>query len=408
MRLVFVNYAHPDTPHVSGMRLRYFADALAKRGHKIVLITSTLADDDITLSPMEVAAELENHDWSQPYHLACPPARRWSLERIRNPRTQRRLRQVLVAWNFFARNGVFSDWTDGTQPYWPVLVEKFQPQAAWGTFLPLDSWAISRGIARQASIPWMMDAKDGWEAFIPVILQKLLAKRFSDAAAVTANSTFFGLQFKKWFPQQATVIYSGADTCWFKLVEAGTDKFRITIVGGIYSDARFRGFLQGLRSWLESMSEAQRCNVVLSYAGGDVERVRTACELLKGLCELDFHGYLLQDELAHLCRISAVNAYIWSSSTFHHKVVELLCARRPIIAFPGEYPEAIALAAEVGGELYPCEDGEAVVTALAEIWVAGANVSEPEERLQMLSWDGQAERLEIVFREVTEKTGVIG
>jgi hypothetical protein len=53
--------------------------------------------------------------------------------------------------------------------------------------------------------------------------------------------------------------------------------------------------------------------------------------------------------------------------------------------------------------LYPCEDGQSVTAALDEIWERPAGVAEDAERLQTLTWNGQAERLESFFKGVTEE-----
>jgi hypothetical protein len=82
-----------------------------------------------------------------------------------------------------------------------------------------------------------MDVKDGWEVFIPSGFRRLLAHRFRDEAAMTANSSFVRLQFEKWFPHQATVVYSGADGCWLKPAEELKGPFRLTLIGSIYSEA---------------------------------------------------------------------------------------------------------------------------------------------------------------------------
>lgn len=401
MRLLFVNYVHPDTPHVSGMRLRYFAEAMARRGHRVVLLTRTLGEADPVPTPDRVAETLETHDWSRPYHLACAPVRRWSLDRIRSRKTPRPLRQALVAWHYLAGEGLFSDWTEGTRPYWPMLAERFRPQATWGTFGNVDSWVIAQGVARQAGAPWVMDVKDGWETFIPFGFRRHLARRFAGAFGMTANSRFFGSQFERWFPHRAAVVYSGADDWWFESPEEdGNEVFRITLVGSTYGRDHLRGFVAGVGRWLLTLSEDERNSVVLTYAGQDGERVRAACEAVELPCRRELRGYVGQEALAALCRVSAVNAYIWSPATFHHKVIELLCARRPVISFPGEYEEARELAKRVGGKLAACGDSSAVAEALESLWSDRNASYGAEESLQEFSWRGQAERLEALFMQV--------
>ncbi len=68
------------------MRVRYFADTLARQGNKIVLLTKTLRNDELPKTPKQVAEELISHDWGIPYHLACKPIRNPWLDSVRNNR----------------------------------------------------------------------------------------------------------------------------------------------------------------------------------------------------------------------------------------------------------------------------------------------------------------------------------
>ncbi len=404
MRLLFVNYMHPDVPHVSGMRLHYFAKALARRGHQIVLLTRSKDDESEPLSLQTVETELRNHDWASPYHLPTQPINTWSLRKIRDPASPRLMRQLLILWNYPFGKGLFSDWSAGSRIYWPLLAKEFRPQVTWGTFGNVDAWVVARGIAKEASADWVMDVKDGWESFIPRGFRHILAWRFQDAAAMTANSQFFGEQFEQWFPHNATVIYSGADDNWFKAKEQDDDAFQITMIGSVYSDEHLERFLAGLEQWVNGLPEIPNRRIRFSYAGGDNERVRLACKTIEKSCEIEIYGYLPQETLAELCQSSTVNVYIWQSSGFHHKVLELLCARRPIISFPGEHEEARALAAEVAGQLYACEDSPALIAALDEICNKDSELIEYKSKLKQFSWTYQAELLERVFETAVSET----
>lgn len=404
MRGIFIQYSHPDTPHVSSMRMRYFAEALARRGHRIVLLTRTPHDGLSMKSPATVAAEIACYDWSRPYFLACAPTRRGSLDLIRDPQTPRWLRQVLIFWHYVFGEGLFSDFTDGSRPYWPVLAGQFQPDLAWGTFGSLDSWVIARGIARLANVPWVMDAKDGWEAFIHPLLRPLLARRFRDAAALTANSGYLSEQFARWFPQRAELIYSGVDEYWIQpSPPAPLKDFRIMLVGGIYAEHNLAGFIRGLRAWLETLAPSERERVSVCYAGSDASKVEPAMAELEALCRTDILAYLPLAELAKLCQGAAVNAYLWSPKTFHHKLVELLCCQRPIISFPGERAESTELARQAGGSLNVCRDGRELEDTLMQIWQGGLQATGGQEPLQGLTWAAQADHLEIVFRRAIDE-----
>lgn len=398
MRAVFIQYAHPATPHVSSLRLRHFAEALARRGHRIVLLTCTLDKGEKAKPAAEVEADLARHDWSRPYLLACAPRRRPSLERIRDPKTPRRLRQALIVWHYGFGEGLFSDWTWGSRAYWPLLAERFRPDVTWGTFGSLDSWAIARGLAKAAKVPWVADAKDGWEVFIPPLLRRWLAWRFRGAAALTANSGYLAEQFGRWFPLQADVIYSGVDASWLKAPPPPTEGFRIMLVGGVYNRHNLARLVEGLRAWLERLPAGERGGVSVGYAGSDAAQAGSALAGLAGLCRADVRDYLPLGEMASLCRGAAVNIYLWNPKTFHHKLVELLCCQRPVISFPGERGESLELARQAGGSLSVCRDGRELGETLEQIWRGGLRPSGNRELLQRLTWPAQAERLEAVLR----------
>ncbi len=45
LRIIMVGHCHPDMPHVCAMRVRCFAGAMAGRGHRVVLLSESLAGD---------------------------------------------------------------------------------------------------------------------------------------------------------------------------------------------------------------------------------------------------------------------------------------------------------------------------------------------------------------------------
>lgn len=398
MRGIFIQYSHPDTPHVSSMRMRYFAEALARRGHQIVLLSRTLSDGETAKPLAVVAAELVHHDWLQPYFLACAPLKCWSLELMRDTLTPRPLRQALIFGHYVFGDGVFSDWSLGSRLYWQLLADQFQPDIVWGTYGSLDSWVIARGIALAANAPWAMDAKDGWEVSIHPLIRRLLARRFCDATALTTNSVYLAEQFTRWFPQRAELIYSGVDEYWIQPSPSPLKDFRIMLVGGIYAEHNLASFIRGLRSWLEGLTPSERERVSVCYAGSDTSKVKPAMAELEALCRTDILAYLPLAELATLCQGAAVNAYLWNPKTFHHKLVELLCCQRPIISFPGERAESVELARQAGGSLNICRDERGLEDVLTQIWRGGLQPVGREEQLQHLTWSAQSILLERVLQ----------
>jgi hypothetical protein len=399
MRAVFINYVHPQVRHVSSMRMQYFARALARRGHEIVLLTCTMGSEPGT-DLAQLPAELGRHDWREPFHVGCAPVPHRTLNAIRAPGTPKRWRQALILKSYLFTGGLFADWTAGSRPYWPVLREYFRPQISYGSFGNLDTWLIAQGIARCAGIPWVMDIKDDWGIFIPYPLRAILARRVRDGAALTTNSRFLLERTKAWFPaQEARIVYSGADECWLADDACTPTKqdFRITLIGSIYSSDRLSALVAALAGWLRSLNDTDRARVVFSYAGTAVQEVARVAGALADLCRVETYDYLAQAELAKLCRESAVNAYLWSPRTFHHKLIELLCSQRPVIAFPGEYEEASELAEQVGGRLYPCTSALELQQALGDILAMPRQHHGRKEDLHGFSWTDQAVRIEELF-----------
>jgi hypothetical protein len=93
---------------------------------------------------------------------------------------------------------------------------------------------------------------------------------------------------------------------------------------------------------------------------------------------------------------------MWLPTTFHHKLVELMFCRRPVMTFPGEYAEAVEIAQQVGGELHVCGDSISVCDRLGKLWECRLDGRNPGnlKALQAFTWDAQATTLEQTLRKV--------
>lgn len=402
MRAVLVNHLHPETKHVGAVRMREFARALAARGHSVILLTQGGETGNVGgPDPAGAAALIAGHDWSRPLMLGCPPRVSRLPPRDSLPRP---LRRGLIAWSYLVRGGVFSEWTDATRPWWPVLAEHFRPDVVWGTFGNTDCWVIAQGIARVSGCPWVADIKDSWDTFIPAPFRALLAHRFSDCALVTGLSEghlrHTGRRFPLRRPRRA--IYSGFPATLLNLPDAEEPPRRITITGSLYADAGAEGLAEGIRLWLDEAG-TEAAGVTVTYAGGDRERMTRAAARLAGKCRLELHDFLPLEDLARLQREAFINLYArhtGSADSFHHKLMELMVAGRPAACLPAELPEAEALAAAVGGKLASCADSRLLAPALAEAWAE--RMRPPRRNLPALTaftWEGQAERLETALNE---------
>jgi hypothetical protein len=403
MRVVFVNHSHPAMPHVSGQRAWRFAQELAKRGHQVILICEWREGAPPAPDADHMADLLAGHDWSQPLIVAVKPSPVPLLERVRSPRTATFTRKALVVRSYLSASGMFTDFSGAAEQYLPVLAQAFKPQAVWGIFGNTDCWLIAQRLAQLAACGWAGDMKDAWDWWIPSGLRNVLARRFRDMAAGTANAEFHAESFARWFPTRPAVVYSGVDDEWIHAAIEPLEDFRVMLVGGLYGKDDFARWMAGFQSWLRTKSEDDRRQISFCYAGSDSARVMPAAQGLEGLIGVDVRGYVPLPELAALCKGSAVNAYLWSSTTFHHKLIELLCCRRPIISFPGERDESVRLAKDTGGSLNVCATGDDLQSAWEAIWQGGRQPLSGTEELRHLTWAAQANRLEAVLRDVARE-----
>lgn len=388
MRLVFVNHYHPDAAHVGAVRLREFARVLAGRGHQVVLLTETLGGGPA--SPALTDKQLAGHDWTRPYVLACDPAPSSMLAALRAGTLPRPLRLLVLAGLYGCHGGVFPDWSAGVRFQLRALADVFRPQAVWATFGNTEAWLIARKLAGMARCPWVMDVKDPWDVFIPPPFRARLAKRFKDAAAVTALSAAHADNVRTQLGRSATVIYSGFDCSPARIAEPD----RLLLGGSVYDGSHLAVLAQGVRQWLDHLPESKP---VFTYAGGDVDRVRAALGDLP--CALDLRGFIPLTELRRLQDEAAVNLYVRNpAALYQHKVLELLAAGRPVLCLQPETAECEALAREAGGTIISCQDAAQVAAGLNLAWTQrhSAPAAVPDF-LARYGWDGQAEILEQVL-----------
>lgn len=415
MRLVFVSQVHPKAPHVSGMRAWFFARELARRGHQVLQISEWCEGTELAPPVKQIGLQLQAHDWRSPLLFAIKSQPRPLLNRIRSSiyssrRSTVLLRKGLVTWSYFRYSGMFTDFSQAVQPYLEVLAREFEPQATWGVNGNTDCWLIAQRLGRLASCPWVADMKDSWDTFIPSPLRGLLAQRFCDMAASTANAEFNARVLDYWFPPQPVVIYSGVDPCFIEAspLALAANCLRITLTGSVYNLETLQGFVGGLRQWLETVALSPATDVFkpeVIYAGASAATVAPILGSLSDLARIEVRDYLPLSELAALCRSATVNTYLWNPKTFHHKLLELLSCGRPVIAFPGETEESRQLAVACAGELYcPPNPQELMATLdnLALGWMTGAKTTQPGALFgqEAFTWSAQANRLEAVLQQV--------
>jgi glycosyltransferase involved in cell wall biosynthesis len=405
MNIVIVNFMHPETAHVSSMRPKLFAQALTRLGHRVVLLTHPHPGEDARLTPQELHGALADHNWSEFFHLTCPSLHDWRTTAARSTELPRPIRQAMIITEFLMNGNLWQDWVRGSRPYWGPLAASFQPDLIYAVCGDTGSLALAQGLARNSAVPWVMDHKDNWQRCIPKPLRSVLARRFSDAEGFTSNAQLHAAIAARYHHQRHAVVYSGVVPEMIARDGVVPDRktFRLTLVGSVRDPELLQRFLQGLSNWLDSLQSGDRQLVELLYAGPSHERVRNASGVSSLSCRVRIERYLPLAELGRICQTAAVNTYQWSPLTFHHKLLELLACRRPVISFPGEHEESIRLAREIGGDLRPCSSDRALEAALSEIWHNWRNGSVdnlPSVDVTALTWDVMVRKLEAFLMEI--------
>lgn len=373
MRLVFVNHAHPDLTHVSGMRLGYFAKAMAKRGHQVVLLTATLPDASSgDHADGALSERLRNHDWTAALVVAVKPRRRRTLELIRRNRVPPPIRRALTLSQFLMHGGVFADWQVPAMPVARQIAREFRPELAWGTFGNTSTLVATQAVAHNANCPWVMDVKDPWANFVPAGLRRWIAWRFRDAVGWTANSERHQYIAERWLHQNLSkVLYSGvADAFYVRCTPAASAKHDLVLVGSTYDDDNLHAYLATIAAWACDLPQAERDALRFVYAGSDTALVASALRDARLPCETFVTNQLPIDELADLTRNAFVNSYLRTpvATGFHHKLLELLVCGRPVICYPDESRESMRLAAKVETNFASCGTPSSLRQALVTAW----------------------------------------
>jgi len=396
MRLLFVNPVHPSTPHISAVRAWRFAEALAQRGHHVVLLCAAPAGAQAS-APEAIA----QHDWRSPFVLACAAGQAGWLDKSRLPPP---LRKGLTAWRLLRGGGELGGWAENATHALGRLAGTFSPDLVWTTFGKMEAVVAARRIARQARCPWVLDIKDNWELYVPRGLGRLMAWRTGGWAALTANSCFTQEKARLWQRGDATVVYSGVDEAFFTAAGLGQPdrgQFDINLIGGLYFRDRLEALLAGIGQWAAGLAPAQRGQARLRYFGGDVRLFAEASVRADIGIAVEALGYRPVAELAQYCRNAAVNAYIAHPGTFHHKLLELLACNRPVLAFPGETEESRALARRVEGDLRTPASADAVAAELSRLhrrWQPGGAPPAAVPAIHAYAWASQAGILEQVIQ----------
>ena len=144
--------------------------------------------------------------------------------------------------------------------------------------------------------------------------------------------------------------------------------------------------------------------VSLVYAGTDRHRFENAA-VAGGRVPAGSTWFSAACAMAGADALAHASLYTKTTTTYHHKLIELLSTDRPILCFPSEEAEAREVAASVGGTLYSCPDLVTLRAALDRVWNA-RNIPPPAAdrvRMAAYSWAQQGKTLEAVLMDAERK-----
>ena len=175
-----------------------------------------------------------------------------------------------------------------------------------------------------------------------------------------------------------------------------------TLTGSIYSAERFQSFVTAFAGWRERYLHRTGKVAHIYYAGGDHLQVSRLIDVLKVRDWVTVQTYLDLGDLAALCKSEfvAANMYI-KGSPFHHKLLELLSADKPVVAYGGETEESFSLAKLCQGALYGPSDGASLAATLDDLTSSNIPIGSAGIAGRMFSWSAQAAKLEQLFRNVS-------
>lgn len=372
MDILLVNGTHPATPHISGVRAGRFAAELAKLGHRCVLICPPPAGRPAA------AGSIAAHDWSAPYLLEVDePAPRAGG----GPGT-------LIAQALYGGRRV--GFHRAVLAAGRGLAAEFRPDVGWATFGTLEGVTALQTLAHEQGFPWIFDDKDNPDIYVPRLVRRPLARRLRGYAALHANSVLHADAAKHWLGDDADVIYSGVDDCFFAPA-APAERRYVTLVGSLYYHEVVEEIVGAVADYNAASGQPPLGIVHLGTQGAWLANDRGVA--------VEAPGYVSPEEMAALCRGAVANLYVFLGRTFHHKLFELLACRRPVIAYGGELPESIAAAARLhaplAGPRSPADLGAAL--AAAEDFAP-----DPDMPDRFFTWPEQAGMVEAAMRSVIE------
>lgn len=392
MNIVMTSLVHPDTPHISAVRAACFARELSSLGHRVILLTTPLVGRSTA-----GMVKLHEHDWTTPLVLEAEnpsrPSRSLPLP----------LGKLATVLRMLVSGGSRGAWVVNAVRCIRSLAPEYKPDLVWCTFGQFEAVVAARRIARETNCPWILDIKDGWELYVPKGLRRLMALRVRGWSVVTANAEINGAMAKKWLGADASIIYSGVAPAFLSAPTGLYDdscRF-ITVVGGLYSANHLSTLLCGIKKWLQSLDPQVRESFCIKYLGGDIAMFKVVADACIPDIRIEMLGYLPTSQMADVCRLAVANLYVGHSGGFHHKLLELLACRRPLIVCPGESEESRRLARQVGGLLHESatesQVSDNLTLAFSQVQNLNTRVWDDGSNIQAFSWPQQTLKLEAIL-----------
>ncbi|THD37165.1 MAG: glycosyltransferase family 1 protein [Sphingomonas sp.] len=391
----------PSLGHVYGLRVASLARAMAARGHSVLMLAPAPRGAAADETEVALAERIRSHAWCEPLLVerALQPKALLSLQRSAS--TPGVVRRALTAGLILTQGGVQGDWVAGARPVYDTIAGEFRPGIVWANFGNLSNLVVGQQLAARARAPWAIDFKDNFANYVPAGLHKPLARRFRNAVAVTTNAVLHGDAAGRWFRQPRTVIYSGVapDMVASHTSLPRADRFLVTLVGSAYDTGNLQRFVGALAGWVARGGESRARETLFRYAGAQHADVTDVVERSGLACEATVTPNIPHGELADLCHDAGANCYTWAAFGFHHKALELMACRRPVIVFPGEHPETIDLAKRVAGDLDVCRNEEQLASAFDRAYALWRErrPAAPDLDISGVSWDAGAAQLENIF-----------
>jgi len=381
--------------------MREFAYALSSLGHSVILLTEVHKGQAADTYP---GRKIQKHNFSSPLYLSTEPLGHPLITALRSRSLPWGIRQAIIIYYYVIYKGVFTDWRLGTQSFLPIIAEKFKPDLIWASFGNTDCWNIAKDLAHIAHCPWIADLKDLWSGFIPKTLQKIVSRHFNDYSAITTLSQYYhSRDILKYFNAKSEVIYSGFSSNFFAADSQEKQKdIILSITGGIYNGASLEKIFEGVQLWLLGLSKKKKSQIKIVYAGNDTAIVKSATARLSKIVSVEFRGYLPIDKLRILQKNSTANLYVKTDS-YHHKLIEMLSIGRPIICFPAETEEAIAITNSTSVPFYSCKTPKEISLALDQSLKKEIVDVANDAGLKNLTWEAQAIKLENLFQNIVDQ-----